>query len=184
MNNSKAKSISPTKDKSNKYKINIRVFKELDIHHRRSVPRNSSRSQRVLNSINFYDINSDQKNSDLFRQPSLKSSTSSLIRQKEKFLNKRASFDTNLLSIQEKSVKIKSCCIKPCVNKMINKYQKLFSILNNTRKSNCNHLKNSENIKPHSMLNLKVEKNLHEEYIKDRVKFKLGHGPYIVNKKL
>ncbi|OMJ65246.1 hypothetical protein SteCoe_38705 [Stentor coeruleus] len=72
-------------------------------------------------------------------------------------------------------------------NPILIKHKALFDMLDKKSKPISLLLSNSEsmgNIKSNKMLRYDVEKNLHKEYIKDRVNFKLGHGQYIYNKKI
>ena len=84
------------------------------------------------------------------------------------------------------SINIKNCYSKAVNKKIISKCDKLFEKLekNSPQKTFHKFSQIISNFSSSSMLKSSFEKNLHEEYVKDRQKFKLGNCQYISNKKI
>ena len=176
------------------------ILQELKHHYKKSVPVNSSKSIKVLNSVcdGDFEIPAKYLNSRVFH-----TKTSSI----DKFIPKEnprtcnnstlrysktrklSNNDQHYLAETQREIKInsKNLLEKSTTSPILKKHSKLFELI---LKKDVNKERDEIRIndiiktKPKSSLKLDVEKVLHEEYIKDRVKFKLGNSRYYKQKKI
>lgn len=203
MEHQRIKSISPIPQaKSQKSRINILVSKIMDFHYKK--PQYLKSTRMVLDSNIDDEIENIQKFilvthrkkqqniSELTTQDrQLTRKTSSLIvpRMPKISHSKKLSLENlnTLTETEKETMKRERENLRESSNPILNKHKVLFDMLDKKSKPVRLLLSNSQsmsNIKSNKMLRLDVEKNLHKEYIKDRVNFKLGNGQYICNKKI
>ncbi|OMJ79293.1 hypothetical protein SteCoe_20714 [Stentor coeruleus] len=202
MEHQRTKMISPIpKTKSQKSRINVFVNKIMDFHYKK--PQNLKSTRMVLDSNIDEEIESIQKfilishkkkqqnTSELTTQDRLLNrNTPSLINprnQKASHRKKLSLGNLNTFIETEKETKKKREKLRESSHPILSKHKILFDLLDKKSKPVKLFLSNSQtmsNIKSNKMLKLDVERNLHKEYIKDRVNFKLGNGQYICNKEI
>lgn len=204
MENRRITSTSPIPTtQSQKFKFNSLVSKILDFHYKKPSTLKSSRmipdsniDEEIENIQKFILINHKKKlrnSPDLTgqnRNSSRIASSYKGIRMLKLKRRKKLSLE-NLQTLAETdkdyNKKEKDIILKESSNPLLNKHKAFFDLLDKKSKPMSLISSNSQstsNIKSSKLLKLEVEKNLHEEYIKDRVKFKLGNGQYICNKKI
>ena len=186
--------------RSSKLSLNKMILQELKYHYKKSVPVNSSKSIKVLNSVcdGDFEIPAKYINSKAFH--SKNSSIDKYIpKENSRTCNNSAlrynkarnvsNHDQHCLAETQREIKSTSRNLleKSTTSPILKKHLKLFElILNRDVNKERDQIRINEiiKIKPRSSLKLDVEKVLHEEYIKDRVKFKLGNSRYYKQKKI
>jgi hypothetical protein len=175
-----------------KLRINNLIFKQLKNHFKKSDPVNSSKSIKVLNSISENDseippkyINSRAfhlKNSSLEKPfPAEKSRTcnNSVLRRKKKLESEK-----NGKTLREAFLKDWKSKEKSLNKKIMSKQRKLFEVISKKGPVFDDSPMKKFKTRSGSTLKLDVERVLHEEYLKDRIKFKLGSFRYYSHKKI
>ena len=206
LRNSIENSDSLLDSRSNRMEVNALVAKMIRTQYHRSLPINSSKSQKFIDSKLNEEIQfaynkvdhlrtkrpsktliSTNCKSPLTIKKSDRSSVLNMYQQARRNKELRHSLDSvqSLMQSEVMSSKnLKNCTSKSSLSRILGSYQKLDDILEKT-KPNVISLGISKiglHKKSKTMLKTDVEKNLHEEYMKDRFKFKLGNSQYICNK--
>lgn len=182
MDEIKVISITPFQHSSNprssKARINLLVTKQLSFHYRRHIPVNSSMSSKLIDQGISADVSPSESYPSLQRSSSQKS-----IKSISSQSPKRPNISTET---ERPKRKTKYCCIQTITNPTLVKHKEFFDMLREKEVSSSS-LPKSRSLawlQKSSMIKTGVERNLHEEYMKDRDKFKLGNGHYISNKKV
>jgi hypothetical protein len=177
--------------KNKKKRVKDMVSKLITLYNKQYVPINSSKSQRVLELNSKGELNSKQrkiksnekttkrKSVEYDYTPGSKNISTCYIKNRtpDIALNKKS---VDSLKPFNTTKRLKECCVKTVKAPILNKYKILFEDNND---SNCNKLLKTHCFsKNNSILKLGIEKNLHQEYMKDRMKGKLNKYLYIPHK--